>query len=199
VTLDNERADAQMRRDFAALDRVLADDLTYIHASGLVQNKAEFIADLKSNKRIHTSIKFSDLNVRLLQGVAVITGHSEIHVLPASANDLTLHAYHHGGCVLSASTNMRDFSELPDLNPALELLPDLGIGGFPYAAHQGCFNNRPLVLYSRPLEEMIARPGHGPLRLHLWLPHLVLPMLARLCDDAVRLMPVLCGQFAVPL
>ena len=91
VTLDNERADAQMRRDFAALDRVLGDDLTYIHASGLVQNKAEFIADLKSNKRIYTSIKFSDLNVRLLQGVAVITGHSEIHVVhEGKENDLSL-------------------------------------------------------------------------------------------------------------
>ncbi len=46
---------------------------------------------------------------------------------------------------------------------------------------------------------MIARPGHGPLRLHLWLRHLVLPMFARLCDDAVGLMPILRGQLAVPL
>jgi hypothetical protein len=37
------------------------------------------------------------------------------------------------------------------------------------------------------------------LRLNLWLRHLVLPMVARLCHNAVRLMPLLCGQLAVPL
>jgi uncharacterized protein (TIGR02246 family) len=91
VTLDTERADAQVRRDFAALDRVLGDDLTYVHASGLVQNKAEFIADLKSGKRTYTSIKSSDLNVRLLQDTAVVTGHSDIHVVhEGKENDLSL-------------------------------------------------------------------------------------------------------------
>lgn len=80
LSVDNERADAQMRGDFAALAELLGDDLTYIHASGLVQNKADFIADLKSGKRSYTSIKSSELNVRVLQGSAIITGNSEISV-----------------------------------------------------------------------------------------------------------------------
>jgi hypothetical protein len=92
VTLDNERADAQVRRDYVALDRLLGDDLTYVHASGLVQNKADFIADLKSSKRIYTSIKSSDdLIVRVLQDVAVVTGHSEIRVVhEGKENNLSL-------------------------------------------------------------------------------------------------------------
>jgi hypothetical protein len=91
VTLDSERADAQVRGDFATLDRVLGNDLTYIHASGLVQNKAEFIADLKSGKRTYTSIKNSDVNVRLLKGTAVITARSEIHVIhEGKENDLSI-------------------------------------------------------------------------------------------------------------
>ena len=81
IALDTERADAQVKGDFATLDRVLADDLTYIHASGLVQNKAEFLADLKSGKRTYTSIKTSDVNVRLLKGTAIITAGSEIRVV----------------------------------------------------------------------------------------------------------------------
>src|SRR5580658_1781923 len=100
---------------------------------------------------------------------------------------------------MSASTNVRDFAKLPGLDPALELVPDLGIGGFSHAAHQCCFKDRATVLHSRSLEDMIARPCHGLLRLNVCLRHLVLPMLARLGDDAVRLMPVLCGQLAVPL
>ncbi len=86
---------------------------------------------------------------------------------------------------VSASTNMRDFAQLPGLDPALEFLPDLGIGGFSHAARQRCFKDRAAVLHSRSLEDMIARPRHGLPRLNLWLRHLVLPMLERLRDDAV--------------
>jgi hypothetical protein len=91
VTLDSERADAQVRGDFATLDRVLGDDLTFVHASGLAQNKAEFLADLKSGKRTYTSIKNSDVNVRLLKGTAVVTARSEIHVVhEGKENDLSI-------------------------------------------------------------------------------------------------------------
>jgi hypothetical protein len=91
IALDGERADAQIRPDFAVLDRLLADDLTYIHASGLVQNKAEFIADLKSNKRIYKSIKNSDVNVRVVEGAAVITCRSEIQIVhEGKENDISV-------------------------------------------------------------------------------------------------------------
>jgi hypothetical protein len=81
VELDRERAEAQVKKDFAVLDRLLADDLTYIHASGLVQGKAEFIADLRSNKRAYSSIKNSDVTVRRLKGAVVITARSDIHLV----------------------------------------------------------------------------------------------------------------------
>ncbi len=53
--------------------------------------------------------------------------------------------------------------------------------------------------HSRSLEDVIARPGHGPLRLHLRVLHPILPVFARLSDHAVRLMPILGGQLTVPL
>src|SRR5580704_7664478 len=81
IALDNERADAQVRGDLATLGRVLGDDLTYVHASGLVQSKAEFLSDLKSGKRTYTSIKTSDVNVRLLKETAIVTARSDIHVV----------------------------------------------------------------------------------------------------------------------
>lgn len=91
IALDNERADAQVRGDYATLDRVLGDDLTYVHASGLVQGKADFIADLKSGKRTYTSIKTTDVNVRLLKEIAVVTARSEIHVVhEGKENDLSI-------------------------------------------------------------------------------------------------------------
>jgi uncharacterized protein (TIGR02246 family) len=91
LTIDQERTDAQIKQDAAMLDRLLGDDLTYVHASGLVQSKAEFIADLKSSKRVYKSVINSDVNVRLLQDAAVITAKSEISVsFEGKENDLSL-------------------------------------------------------------------------------------------------------------
>jgi Domain of unknown function (DUF4440) len=81
LAVDNERTEAQVHGDLETLGRVLGDDLTYVHASGLVQSKAEFLADLKSGKRTYTSIKTSGANVRVLKNSAVVTARSEIHVM----------------------------------------------------------------------------------------------------------------------
>jgi hypothetical protein len=91
IALDAERADAQVHQDFAVLERILADDLTYIHASGLVQNKADFIADLKSGKRSYKSIKNSDVNVRVVEGAAVISCRSQVEVVhEGKVNDISM-------------------------------------------------------------------------------------------------------------
>ncbi len=80
LAIDQERTEAQIKQDAPALDRLLADDLTYVHASGLVQGKADFIADLKEGKRVYKAVNNSDVKVRLLQDAAVITAKSEITV-----------------------------------------------------------------------------------------------------------------------
>ncbi len=91
LSIDRERTEAQIKQDSATLDRLLSDDLTYVHASGLVQSKTEFIADLQSNKRVYKSITNSDVNLRLLQGTAIITSKSEINVsFDGKENDLFL-------------------------------------------------------------------------------------------------------------
>ena len=55
-----------------------------------------------------------------------------------------------------------------------------------------------MILHSRSLKDMIARPGYGPLRLHLRVMHSMLPVLTRLDDYVVSLMPILRGQLPVP-
>jgi hypothetical protein len=98
-----------------------------------------------------------------------------------------------------ASSDVRHFPELPSFDPALELVPDLGIGGLPHAAHERRLKNGASVLYGGSLEHTIARPRYGPLSLHLRILQPILPVLARSGDYTVRLMSVLCGQVAVPL
>jgi hypothetical protein len=46
---------------------------------------------------------------------------------------------------------------------------------------------------------MITRPRHCPLCLKRWLLQSALALFAGKGHDAVGLVPILCGQFAVPL
>jgi len=113
LSADQERTDAQIKQDALALDRLLGDDLSYVHASGLVQGKADFIADLKSSKRVYKKVTNSDVNVRLLQDAAVITAKSEVSVsFDGKENNLSLqvievYAKRNGGWQLIAYQSTR--------------------------------------------------------------------------------------------
>jgi hypothetical protein len=73
-----QREEAQIQRDFPTLERLMADECTYTHASSQTQSKVEFIADLKSGKRVYKALKNTDLHVMLYGHTAVLTGRSDI-------------------------------------------------------------------------------------------------------------------------
>jgi ketosteroid isomerase-like protein len=66
--------DAGIKKDLAALDRVVADDYSSIDEAGNVQTKAQGIAALKSGEDVNTSQVLSDMKVRVYGDAAVITG-----------------------------------------------------------------------------------------------------------------------------
>lgn len=49
--LEQARLDALGRHDVDSIERLLAPDLVHVHATGLVENKAEFIAHLRALPR----------------------------------------------------------------------------------------------------------------------------------------------------
>ena len=63
--------DAGIKKDFAALDRVVADDYSSIDEVGNVQTKAQGIAALKSGEDVNTSQVLSDMKVRVYGDAAV--------------------------------------------------------------------------------------------------------------------------------
>jgi hypothetical protein len=73
-----QREEAQIQRDFSTLERLMGDECTYTHASSQTQSKVEFIADLKSGKRVYKALKNTDLHVMLYGHTAVLTGRSDI-------------------------------------------------------------------------------------------------------------------------
>ena len=60
------------KNDFALLEKVLADDLTYTHSTGAVDTKATYIGNLKSGKSRYLSVEYEQLKVQVLSKDAAI-------------------------------------------------------------------------------------------------------------------------------
>ena len=69
-----ERFQAQEKNDFAALERLLADDLVYTHSSGNVDSKASYIDSLRTGKARYLKIAPDDIKVRVVGDLALIHG-----------------------------------------------------------------------------------------------------------------------------
>ena len=65
---------AMVRRDQAALRRLLADDLVFVHSNGsTVQNKAQYIA--ASERSTYEALPLSDVEIRVYGKTAVLSAH----------------------------------------------------------------------------------------------------------------------------
>lgn len=62
---------AMMKKDSAALSKILSDDLTYTHSSNLHEDKAAVLASLKAGTVIE-AIDFKDPKVRVYGGTALV-------------------------------------------------------------------------------------------------------------------------------
>ena len=69
---------ALIHKDAAALEKVLADDLTYSHSSNLLQDKAAVIAALKGPTSTE-GIDFKDMKVRVYGNTALVKGDVDFH------------------------------------------------------------------------------------------------------------------------
>ena len=73
--LENDWAQAYVKKDIAVLDKVLSDDYTSSgDADGSVETKTQAIAGVKSGDVVMTSYKYADLKVRVYGNAAVVTG-----------------------------------------------------------------------------------------------------------------------------
>jgi len=72
--LDNERIQAQIHADAAALDRIYAADFMGVGPSGRVRTKPQVISDFTSGDLKFQSITTDDVQVRVYGNTAVETG-----------------------------------------------------------------------------------------------------------------------------
>ena len=73
ITLENGWNDSIVKRDWAFVDRILADDYIGTNYDGVVKTKAQTLASLKSDETVVASEVADDFRVRLYGDTAVVT------------------------------------------------------------------------------------------------------------------------------
>jgi ketosteroid isomerase-like protein len=74
VALDKQWGEAAAKGDGAVLNKLLADNLHHVHATGRIESKAEYVDSLVSGKRKHDPIVPMKVQVRAYGNTAVSTG-----------------------------------------------------------------------------------------------------------------------------
>ena len=81
VNIEKERFAALVSKDYAYLDKVLADDLYYCHSNGHIGTKSSFVQSIKDGKLTYQEMVPEELKVRIYGKTAVITGQCAAKVL----------------------------------------------------------------------------------------------------------------------
>ncbi|MDP6419869.1 MAG: nuclear transport factor 2 family protein [SAR202 cluster bacterium] len=88
LALDQERLQAAVNNDVGALNRILSDDLSYVHTTAAVDTKESFTSGIASGRLNYESIVSSNTAVRLYgDNTALVTGNADVHV---NGNEFTL-------------------------------------------------------------------------------------------------------------
>ena len=85
MATEEARTAALDRSDVAALDQIMADDVTYIHASGKVDTKKSYLDAIRSGQLHYISWQPKKLDVRVAGDAAVITGEYAVRVTDSRA------------------------------------------------------------------------------------------------------------------
>ena len=98
---ENEWLTGITKNDFRKLDQVLADDLVYLHSTGVMDSKASYVKSLQSGKQKYSSGKINDLKIRVYGQTAVINGDANFEFVtdgkPGKAHLKYTHVFVKGG------------------------------------------------------------------------------------------------------
>lgn len=79
--LDAERSAATIAADLKALDRLVGDDLRYVHGSGADESKAQYLERLGNGYYDYQSLKPGKRDFRVLGDLVLVNGDIEIDVI----------------------------------------------------------------------------------------------------------------------
>ncbi len=82
---EKDWAAAVVAADFNALGRILADRLIYAHSTGVVEDKAEYLAKLRTGAQKYAGIDHQAMTVRLYGNTAVV--HATVRMTGATKGE----------------------------------------------------------------------------------------------------------------
>jgi ketosteroid isomerase-like protein len=80
VDLDRQRMEAMGKKDLAALNSLIADDLVYTHSSARLDTKQSLLGAMESGATVYTAVVPSDVKAQDLGDTVVLTGTAQIGV-----------------------------------------------------------------------------------------------------------------------
>jgi ketosteroid isomerase-like protein len=81
IDLDKQRMDAMAKKDLAALNTLISDDLVYTHSSARLDTKKTLIGNMEAGSTVYTSVVPSDVKAQDLGDTVVLTGSCKISVM----------------------------------------------------------------------------------------------------------------------
>ena len=81
LAMEDRRFQAMAASDLDELERVLADDLHYTHANGMVEDKAEFIRKISSGERIYQNVTLVSRTLSSQPGFTAVFGQVDVEVM----------------------------------------------------------------------------------------------------------------------
>ena len=98
---ENEWLTGITKNDFRKLEQVLADDLMYLHSTGVMDSKASYVKSLQTGKQKYVSGKINDLKIRVYGQTAVLNGDANFEFVtdgkPGKAHLKYTHVFVKGG------------------------------------------------------------------------------------------------------
>ena len=90
--LERQRFEAQVKKDYAVLEKMLGDDLVYTHGDGHENTKAEYIQSIKDGKSQYGKVDVDAVNVRAYNDgkTAVVNGTIRITSPPRPDGNTTV-------------------------------------------------------------------------------------------------------------
>jgi hypothetical protein len=80
MDLDRQRMAAMGSADTATLEKLIGDDLIYVHSSARLDTKASLIGAMKSGTTVYSSVEPSNVVAQDLGSAVVLTGEAAIKV-----------------------------------------------------------------------------------------------------------------------
>lgn len=82
IAIEESIAASVLKLDFDLLDSVYADDFVFLHSTGVVETKADWLSFLRENPAFYSYRNVDDIHVELHDDVAVTNG--RIHIKTTS-------------------------------------------------------------------------------------------------------------------